>query len=237
MNRLVSRTLVLAVALAAGGVSAQDYRSPDYGYEDGYGDYRGYDDRSYEARGSAYDLARVTRVEPIVERSQPVSRRECWREASPVQEAHDYYDPYANPRYARRDPRRPSGSGAVLGAIVGGVLGNTVGDGDGRRAATAVGAVVGGVVGNSMERDARERQAHGYRGEPRHVPMVERCRRVLAEVEEAESALSARQTTPAGKLAIVGWGSTFGPIHQAVRRKRVRWAPQPSAAGPWSCCP
>jgi 2-oxoglutarate/2-oxoacid ferredoxin oxidoreductase subunit alpha len=25
-----------------------------------------------------------------------------------------------------------------------------------------------------------------------------------------------------GKLAIVGWGSTFGPIHQAVRRQRMR---------------
>jgi 2-oxoglutarate ferredoxin oxidoreductase subunit alpha len=25
-----------------------------------------------------------------------------------------------------------------------------------------------------------------------------------------------------GKLAIVGWGSTYGPIHQAVRRQRMR---------------
>ena len=25
-----------------------------------------------------------------------------------------------------------------------------------------------------------------------------------------------------GKLAIVGWGSTYGPIHQAVRRARAR---------------
>ncbi|HKN41712.1 MAG TPA: 2-oxoglutarate ferredoxin oxidoreductase subunit alpha, partial [Sphingomicrobium sp.] len=25
-----------------------------------------------------------------------------------------------------------------------------------------------------------------------------------------------------GKLAVVGWGSTFGPIHQAVRRARAR---------------
>src|SRR3546814_12500690 len=24
-----------------------------------------------------------------------------------------------------------------------------------------------------------------------------------------------------GRLAVVGWGSTFGPIHQAVRRKRA----------------
>ena len=27
--------------------------------------------------------------------------------------------------------------------------------------------------------------------------------------------------TPGGKLAVVGWGSTFGPIHQAVRRARA----------------
>ncbi|MFA7604348.1 MAG: 2-oxoglutarate ferredoxin oxidoreductase subunit alpha, partial [Novosphingobium sp.] len=28
--------------------------------------------------------------------------------------------------------------------------------------------------------------------------------------------------TPGGKLAVVGWGSTFGPIHQAVRRARAQ---------------
>ena len=27
---------------------------------------------------------------------------------------------------------------------------------------------------------------------------------------------------PSGKLAIVGWGSTYGPIHQAVRRARMQ---------------
>ncbi len=27
---------------------------------------------------------------------------------------------------------------------------------------------------------------------------------------------------PRGKLAVVGWGSTFGPIHQAVRRQRAK---------------
>lgn len=40
----------------------------------------------------------------------------------------------------------------------------------------------------------------------------ERCRRVLAEVEEAESALSARQTKPAGKLAITA-PVMFGRLH------------------------
>jgi 2-oxoglutarate ferredoxin oxidoreductase subunit alpha len=28
--------------------------------------------------------------------------------------------------------------------------------------------------------------------------------------------------TAGGKLALVGWGSTFGPIHQAVRRQRAK---------------
>jgi 2-oxoglutarate/2-oxoacid ferredoxin oxidoreductase subunit alpha len=28
--------------------------------------------------------------------------------------------------------------------------------------------------------------------------------------------------TEGGKLAIVGWGSTFGPIHQAVRKARAK---------------
>jgi 2-oxoglutarate ferredoxin oxidoreductase subunit alpha len=27
-----------------------------------------------------------------------------------------------------------------------------------------------------------------------------------------------------GRLAVIGWGSTFGPIHQAVRRARARSA-------------
>ncbi len=40
----------------------------------------------------------------------------------------------------------------------------------------------------------------------------ERCRRVLAEVEEAESALSARQVKPAGKLAITA-PVMFGRLH------------------------
>jgi len=173
MNRLVSRTLVLAVALAAGSVSAQDYRAPDYGYDDRYDD-RGYDD--YAGQGPTQDTARVTRVEPIVEQGQPVSRRECWSEPAPSYAGRDRYDPYADPRYARRDPRRPSGNGAVLGAIVGGVLGNTIGDGDGRQAATVVGAVVGGAVGNSMERNSRERAYGQYDAGYRQVREVERCR-------------------------------------------------------------
>ncbi|GAB2496405.1 glycine zipper 2TM domain-containing protein [Arenimonas alkanexedens] len=190
MNRLVSRTLVLAIALAAGSASAQDYYDPDYGYGDDryqdreYGDDRyqdrGYDDRGYggqyAAQGPAYDVARVTRVEPIVEAGQPVSRRECWSEPAPSYAGRSQRGPYADPRYARRDSRRTSGNGAVLGAIVGGVLGNSVGNGDGRQAATVVGAVLGGAIGNDIERNSRERS---YRGQDvGYYPAqdVQRCR-------------------------------------------------------------
>jgi 2-oxoglutarate ferredoxin oxidoreductase subunit alpha len=41
---------------------------------------------------------------------------------------------------------------------------------------------------------------------------------IAEDVPEQEVVLGA----PAGKLAVVGWGSTFGPIHQAVRRMRLR---------------
>jgi len=41
---------------------------------------------------------------------------------------------------------------------------------------------------------------------------------IAEDVPEQEVVLGA----PAGKLAVVGWGSTFGPIHQAVRRMRQR---------------
>ncbi|HEU0151740.1 MAG TPA: glycine zipper 2TM domain-containing protein [Arenimonas sp.] len=176
MNRLVSRTLVLAVALAAGTASAQDYYEPDYGYADDRYDDRGYDERGYDSAGPAYDFARVTRVEPIVERSQPVSRRECWSEPAPSYAGRDRYDPYAAPRYARRDPRRPTGNGAVLGAIVGGVLGNSVGNGDGRQAATVVGAVLGGAIGNDIERTSRERAYRGHDVGYAPPQDVERCR-------------------------------------------------------------
>lgn len=40
----------------------------------------------------------------------------------------------------------------------------------------------------------------------------ERCRRLLAEIEEAEAALSARQTTPAGRLAVTA-PVMFGRLH------------------------
>src|SRR5258708_1143802 len=41
---------------------------------------------------------------------------------------------------------------------------------------------------------------------------------IADDVPEQEVVLGA----PAGKLVVVGWGSTFGPIHQAVRRMRAR---------------
>jgi 2-oxoglutarate/2-oxoacid ferredoxin oxidoreductase subunit alpha len=41
---------------------------------------------------------------------------------------------------------------------------------------------------------------------------------VAASIPDQDIALG----VPGGKMAVVGWGSTFGPIHQAVRRMRAR---------------
>ena len=41
---------------------------------------------------------------------------------------------------------------------------------------------------------------------------------VARDIPEQEVALG----EPGGRLAVVGWGSTYGPIHQAVRRCRMR---------------
>ena len=41
---------------------------------------------------------------------------------------------------------------------------------------------------------------------------------IAATIPDQEVCLGA----PGGKMAVVGWGSTFGPIHQAVRRMRAR---------------
>jgi len=46
-----------------------------------------------------------------------------------------------------------------------------------------------------------------------------------AKIDGVASAIPAQDVElgePGGKLAIVGWGSTYGPIHQAVRRARAR---------------
>ncbi len=47
---------------------------------------------------------------------------------------------------------------------------------------------------------------------------AEKVRGVQDSIPEQEVTLG----EPGGKLAVVGWGSTFGPIHQAVRRSRNR---------------
>ena len=46
-----------------------------------------------------------------------------------------------------------------------------------------------------------------------------------AKVDGIAAAIPAQTVSlgnPGGKLAVVGWGSTFGPIHQAVRRARAK---------------
>jgi uncharacterized protein YcfJ len=179
MKALAVSSLALALAFAAGSANANDYYETDRGYDDAYG----YDTGYSRDGGSAYDMARVLSVDPIIEPGQPVNRRECWREPAPTY-ARDYrHDPRYDPRYDRQ-PRRTSGGGAVLGAIVGGVLGNSVGSGDGRQAATVAGAVIGGAIGHNIERNGQRRDdAYGQRDDRYYghnagygPAEVERCR-------------------------------------------------------------
>ncbi|MFY2762963.1 glycine zipper 2TM domain-containing protein [Arenimonas sp. MALMAid1274] len=189
-----------------------DYAAQDAGYyeSEGQGYYAGQDDYyddtrayaaqdygvagpAYASRGdgyndAAYDLARVTSVDPIVDPGRPVSRQVCESAPAPV---------YARQGYA---PRRTSGGGAVLGAIVGGALGNTVGSGDGRQAATVLGAVIGGAIGNDIERNGGRGDPrygddrYGYRGQPSGyyaAQDVQRCR-VVTDYRRDERVLGYR---------------------------------------------
>ncbi len=59
-------------------------------------------------------------------------------------------------------------------------------------------------------------------GAANHQEMTELRRDKVAGIAVPDQAVELGETS--GKLAIVGWGSTFGPIHQAVRRARARGA-------------
>ncbi|KFN51004.1 glycine zipper 2TM domain-containing protein [Arenimonas composti] len=156
----MKRSMLAPLVLALTAVSTAQAQS----YDD-----RGYYDRDGYGSAAIQDVARVTRVEPMVERvQQPVDRQECWYEEEP---AYAYEDD-------RRGVPRTSGGGAVLGAIVGGALGNTVGRGDGRRAATIAGAVIGGTIGNNVEREniRRQDEYYGRDDAPVATTEVRRCR-------------------------------------------------------------
>jgi 2-oxoglutarate/2-oxoacid ferredoxin oxidoreductase subunit alpha len=53
-----------------------------------------------------------------------------------------------------------------------------------------------------------------------HQAMTDARRDKVANVRVPDQEVALGETS--GKLAVVGWGSTFGPIHQAVRRARAR---------------
>lgn len=171
MKRLAFTTLALALTAASG--SAFAYQN---GY--GYGDNSGYGDS-----GTRYDVAQVTRVDPIIDRSRPSSHQECW-----VEPASGYsYDNsrYDNRYYSRNGYRSNSGvnGGAVLGAIVGGALGNQTGHGDGRKAATIAGIAIGAAIGNQVHRSHGSRYGYdsrypnGYYGQNDYYDQgVQRCR-------------------------------------------------------------
>lgn len=57
-------------------------------------------------------------------------------------------------------------------------------------------------------------------GAENHQKMTEIRRDKVANIAVPDQTVELGETS--GKLAIVGWGSTFGPIHQAVRRARAK---------------
>lgn len=178
MKRIAALTLATTLAASGSAFAGHD----DYGYEDdsryGYQDDQGrYED------GPRYDMAQVVSVEPIVERSEAVARRECWNEPRAYRErAYRGHDRY----YARRHGDSRPGDATVLGAIIGGALGHQAGKGDGRTAATIAGAVIGGAIGHSVAKENRNhvragasvRYEDGYRGDGYHGGEVRQCRTV-----------------------------------------------------------
>lgn len=55
-----------------------------------------------------------------------------------------------------------------------------------------------------------------------HQAMTDIRRNKVAGVANSIPDQAVEQGGPGGKLAVVGWGSTFGPIHQAVKRARAK---------------
>lgn len=174
------RSLSLAGVLTLGGLaaftaSAQRYDDgqyrPDPRYDDGQYRPAGYPNDN----GSAYDYARVVRVDPIiVGHSQGQSER-CYQRSEG-----DYV--YGGDDGAYRNDGRYDGgydTGAyrqgtdsgrqvamVIGGLAGAVLGSRVGGGDGRYLGTAVGTIAGGAAGRAIY-DANSRSQDYRRGDVR----------------------------------------------------------------------
>ncbi|MCB1864777.1 MAG: glycine zipper 2TM domain-containing protein [Chromatiales bacterium] len=92
-----------------------------------------------DRNNDGYALARVTEVEPIIDRVQVSEPFEVCR------------DEYVRGR--RHDAALPT----LFGGLLGGVIGNQFGHGRGRHAATAAGVLIGATVGH-------EASAHSHRG-------------------------------------------------------------------------
>lgn len=113
-----------------------------------------------------YDIAKVERVEPVVEVvSEPVYSRYCREE--PVYEP-VYEEVYEEGYY---DGGYRGGQGErVLGAIAGGLIGNQFGHGDGRVAATFFGTV----LGDALVADHQARRSGYQSGYRSRYPVGER---------------------------------------------------------------
>jgi len=115
---------------------------------------------------SAYDYARVVKVDPVIETYQvnhPVEK--CWDERVPVRERRHSRGGY--------DSKTPE----IFGAIIGGVVGNRIGKrggGKARDVATVAGAVLGGSIARDVKHKNRRHHEYG-RYERTRYETVQHC--------------------------------------------------------------
>lgn len=165
MNRLLSSSLALALAVSVGTASAQAF---DAGRDVHRGD--------PSASTSQVDYARVIRVDPVFDSGyEPMRGERCYD--SPVYAGGrddryptgrtygGYGDDRRDGYYDQNGPYR-SGSQAggtvatVIGGVVGAVIGSQVGGGSARYATSAIGSMVGGMAGEQIyEQNQRQRNA------------------------------------------------------------------------------
>lgn len=114
------------------------------------------------------DWARVTKVQPIVQRVEHRSPQEtCWEE--PVRQS--------SHRHTSQSYNNNSQVGTIVGGIIGGVVGRQVGRNKGNKNfGTVLGAVVGATVGNGLSNQHNSTSKH--RSPPRNERYCEVVDRV-----------------------------------------------------------
>ncbi|MDH5785172.1 MAG: hypothetical protein OEZ16_06115 [Chromatiales bacterium] len=101
----------------------------------GHGHERGHHKGKHHRHDSVVVMARVVRVQPIIDVVQlPQQRRECWNEQVTGTATHH------------------SNDGMLVGAILGGVIGHNIGHGSQRDVTRTAGTIIGATIGHQNDR-------------------------------------------------------------------------------------